>query len=80
MAVDGRLVLLPSSNAARVGVGFPGNGDPMARVQEGGFEQVLSAILMGFAILIGILAMEFFNIYSTEPTRWIFERVTGGMF
>ncbi len=52
----------------------------MARVQEGGFEQVLSMILTGLAILVGILAMEFFNLYTTEPTRWIYERVTTGMF
>jgi hypothetical protein len=45
------------------------------RVEEGGFERALTALMVVSATLVGALAMEFFNLFTTPPTRWLYEQV-----
>ncbi len=51
----------------------------MARVEEGGIERFLGGLLTASAIVLALLAMEFFAIYSTPPTQWLYAQV-GAIF
>lgn len=47
------------------------------RVEEGGFEKVLTWIGVVSVVIGGALAMEFFNLATTGPTRWLYDQVVG---